>query len=490
MGVTIVGLGPGSADLLTRQAWDVLSGAQEVWLRTSIHPTVPHLPQGPAYHSFDDLYETTDSFAGVYDAIVERLAGLAAEGRPVVYAVPGDPAVGEGTVGKLRAVCEVKNIPVEIVHGVSFIEPTLAALKIDGIAGLQVLDATDVAAGHHPQINPDHAALIAQVYGQRVASDVKLTLMNQYPDDHQVTVVHAAGTPDQRLDVVPLYEIDRLPLAHLTTLYVPPFDLAPGAVTSFEGFEETIAHLRAPEGCPWDREQTHESLRSYLIEEAYELLDAIDSGDPEHMREEMGDLLLQIVLHCQIAVDEGEFSMPEVIRQIDAKLKRRHPHVWGSVDVNGDPEKVTANWEQIKAEERADKGEVEKSLLDGIPRSLPALAQAHEYDRRTARLGFDWPDEAGVVDKVKEELEEVMQAATPDEVFHEIGDLFLAVAALARWKKVTPEDSLRAANRRFYARFTFVERRVRESGKQITDMSMDDLNTLWDEAKRSTAGAG
>ena len=487
MGIIVVGLGPGDPGLLTRKAWDVLAGAKEVYLRTRIHPTVAALPEDPVYHSFDELYERGESFGAVYEAIVERLVELASSGEPVIYAVPGDPSVGEGTVGRLCAVCGMKNILVELVAGVSFIEPALAALAIDGIAGLQILDATDVAAGHHPQINPDHGALIAQVYNRQMASDVKLTLMNQYPDDHPVTLIHAAATADQRVDRVPLYEIDRLEAAHLTTLYVPPFDESAGAVTSFEGFEETIAHLRAPEGCPWDQKQTHESLRSYLIEEAYELLDAIDSGQVDGMREEMGDLLLQIVLHTQIAVDEGEFSMPEVIRGIDAKIKRRHPHVWGSVDVNGDAEKVTANWEQIKAEERADKGENEKSLLDGVPKSLPALAQAHEYDRRAARIGFDWPDEAGVVEKVREELAEVMAAATPEQLFHEVGDLLLAVTALGRWKGVTPEDALRAANGRFYNRFTFVERAVKAQGKPMSALSAAELDALWNQAKEAIA---
>ncbi len=488
MTLLVVGLGPGDPGMLTRSAWEMLGGAKEVYLRTRIHPTVGHLPGGPVYHSFDDLYEAAHDFEQVYTAIVERLTEAAGHGD-VVYAVPGDPMVAEGTVTRLMAVCKEKAIGLSIVHGVSFIEPTLAALGIDGADGLQLLDATDVAAAYHPPINPDFPALIAQVYGQRLASDVKLTLMNQYPDDHPMTLIHAAGTPEQRVEQVPLFEIDRRQIAHLTCLYVPRFD-GSGAVTSFEGFQQTIAQLRAPDGCPWDREQTHESLRPYLLEETYEVLEAIDGGDPDKLAEELGDLLLQIVLHSQIAVDEGEFYAADVIRQIDSKIKRRHPHVWGSMDVQGRAEQVVANWQAIKAAERAERGEEEKSLLDGIPQALPALAQAHAYDQRARRVGFDWANVEEVIDKVHEEIDEIRRATTPEERFMEIGDLLLVAAVWARWLGVNPEDALRAANRRFYDRFTYIERQVRQAGRAWESVSLEEMLDLWNRAKRATSGNG
>jgi tetrapyrrole methylase family protein/MazG family protein len=485
MTLYIVGLGPGDAGQLTRQAWEVLSTAKEVFLRTRVHPTVPHLPKSPIYHSFDELYEEAEDFKQVYTAIVDRLLSRLTAGEEVVYAVPGDPMVAEGTVTRLLSICREKQIDVRVVNGVSFIEPTLAALGIDALDGLQLVDATELASAHHPPLNPDFPALVAQLYGRRLASEVKLTLMNQYPDEHPVTLIHAAGTPEQRLEAVPLYEMDRQAMAHLTTLYVPRYDPAPEAVTSFEGFQETIAHLRAPDGCPWDREQTHQSLRPNLLEETYEVLEAIDDNDPEHLLEELGDLLLQVVLHAQIAVDEGEFRMADVIRHIDAKIKRRHPHVWGNVEVNGDAEKVIANWEQIKAQEREAKGQSERSLLDGVSAILPALAQAHEYDARARRVGFDWSSERGVVEKVHEEIGEILTATTTEEHFREIGDLLLVIAVWARWLKVNPEDALRAANRRFYERFTYIERKMRQQGRALESLSPEELDALWSEAKQA-----
>ena len=480
--LTIVGLGPGDGDLLTQAAWSVLSQAAEVYLRTRIHPGVPHLPDGPTYRDFDDLYEQGENFAAVYEGIVARLLSHLARGEDVVYAVPGDPLVGEGTVTQLLTACRERGVAVGIVHGVSFIEPVLGALGLDALDGLQVFDATDLALAAHPPINPDYPALIAQLYSRALASDVKLTLMNQYPDQFSVHLVHAAGTQAQQVEVIPLYALDRSEaIAHLTTLYVPAF--RPGAVVSFEGFQATIARLRAPDGCPWDREQTHQTLRAHLMEETYEVLAALDAGDTDSLCEELGDLLLQIVLHGQIAVDEGEFHMADVVARIDAKIKRRHPHVWSNFDVAGDPQRLLSNWEKIKAEERA---EGDKGLLDGVPKTLPALAQSHAYDTRAARVGFDWPDEKGVIAKVLEEFEEVRAASTPEERLWEIGDLLLVIAVWARWMGINPEDALREANRRFYRRFTHIEKSAREQGRALTDLSPQELDALWKDAKSAT----
>lgn len=485
MAITIVGLGPGSPGMITREAWEVLTRADQIYLRTKVHPTVEYLPKDVAIHSFDDAYEQAQDFNEVYRIIVDRLVSQA-EHADIVYAVPGDPLIAEGTVSRLLAVCRVKNIDIRIVSGVSFIEPTLAALGRDGIEGFQLVDAFEIASLHHPNLNPDKPALIAQIFGKQLASDVKLTLMNQYPDHHPVTIVQAAGTSDQLVKHVALFEIDRFDSNHLSTLFIPP--LTTEGISSFDGFQETIARLRAPDGCPWDREQTHESLRSYLVEETYEVLDAIESGDAQLLCEELGDLLLQVVLHTQIGIDEGEFAMPDVIQQIDSKIKRRHPHVWGDVDVKGSAEQVAMNWQHIKAQERAGKETVSSGILDGVSRSLPALALAHEYDRRAAQSGFDWPDVDGVIAKINEELKEVLEAESPKDKFREIGDLLLSVAVLARWMKISAEDALRAACSQFYRRFSYLETEIRQTNKQIRDLSPQELDAVWLRAKAATSG--
>jgi tetrapyrrole methylase family protein/MazG family protein len=258
-----------------------------------------------------------------------------------------------------------------------------------------------------------------------------------------------------------------------------------GTGTSFEAFQEIIAHLRAPEdGCPWDKEQTHLTLRKHLLEESYETLAALDEQDPQKMREEFGDLLLQIVLNAQIATESAEFNMSQVVKGIYDKIVRRHPHVFGEVSVDGVGD-VLANWEKIKAGERKKVGDTQKGVLDGLPGVLPALVQAQEFQDRAARVGFDWPEIDGVLDKVKEEINEVRAAISPAELTDELGDLFFALVNLARWKKIDADAALRGASLKFKMRFKYIEARAQELGRPTQDMSLQELDDLWNEAKRN-----
>jgi len=476
--LTVVGLGPGRAETLTREAWEVLSTAHEVWLRTTHHPCAQLVPQGPKVHSFDAVYERAASFEDLYHQIAEDLLRLARRPEGVVYAVPGDPLVGDATVTQLLRQAEAQSVPVRLVHGLSFIEPVSGALGRDALDGLQILDALELAQFLHPPFNPDLPALVAHLRDRTLASEVKLALMNQYPDEHPVKLIEAVGLPGQRVTGLALYELDQRDFDPFAVLYISP--LPP--VSSFEGFQQTIARLRAPNGCPWDREQTHQSLRPNLLEEAYEVLEALDADDPEKLREELGDLLLQIVLHAQIATDEGEFQMPEVIAAIDAKIKRRHPHVWGTVQVNGVAE-IGENWERIKRAERAGKGEAQKSLLAGVPRSLPALAQAQAYGARAARVCFDWERLEDVIQNLEHEIEELKAAETAEEREHEMGDVLFSVVQWARWLGIDAETALRASNQRFAQRFAYVEAQAQAAGLSVDKMDAETLDALWKEAK-------
>ena len=477
--IRILGLGPGHVHDLTRRAWDTLARAETVYLRTSRHPAVPDLPENPTYHSFDELYEREDDFESVYKTITAQILDAARSGD-VVYAVPGDPTVGESTTWRIKEAAALAGIGVEIISGVSFIEPMLALAGIDGMDNLQVLDALTVATMHHPPINPDGPALLGQIYNQHVASDVKLTLMNQYPDDFEVKLIHAAGTDSVQVETLPLYEIDRSDhIQHMTALYLPIL----GEMSSFEQFQEIIAHLRAPEGCPWDRKQTHESLRPFLLEEAYEVLEAIDQGDTDALYEELGDLLLQIVLHTQIAIDEGEFYMADVLRHVNKKMIERHPHVWGDVNVE-DSDQVITNWDAIKKQEKAEKGTARESYLDGIPPGLPALLHAHKYQVKAAKVGFDWDELGDVAAKVREEMDEIQEAETQQERFEEIGDLFFVLVNWARWLGVDdPESALRETNAKFYRRFRYIESQVAAGERPIEDYSLEELDAYWNAAK-------
>jgi tetrapyrrole methylase family protein/MazG family protein len=479
-GITLLGLGPGDPAQLTREAWDVLSKADDVWLRTKQHPAVRGLPSKTKIHSFDDLYENGEDFGSVYAAIVEKVLELGQRPQGVVYAVPGDPFVAEATGPEIARRARSLGLPLKIVSGLSFLEPVFAALGLDPYPCLVLMDALELGDAHIPVFPPDMPALVAQIYSRQVASEVKSTLTTVYPDEHPVRLVHAAGTKDELVEEIPLFEIDRSEhIGLLTALYLPPL----GEGTSFEAFQELVAHLRAPDGCPWDREQTHASLRMHLMEEAYEALEAMDSGNPGEMAEEFGDLLLQIVLNAQIASEEGEFNMADVLKGIYDKIVRRHPHVFGDTQLDG-VQGVLKNWEKLKAAERAEGTEPEKGLLDGVPRSLPALGQAQEYQDRAARVGFDWPEISGVLDKIAEEIQEVREATNEAELTAELGDLFFALVNLSRWKKVDAESTLRTTNLRFKTRFAHVERGAKKQGRKLQEMTLDEMETLWQQAKR------
>ncbi len=479
-GIILLGLGPGDPALLTRQAWELLNNIQVIHLRTSQHPVVAGFPPSLRVLSFDDLYERAENFEDVYTQIIARILELGKSPDGVIYAVPGHPFVAEATCPEIARRARLDGIPVRVLEGISFLEPCLTALELDPFPHLALIDALELASAHVPSFPPSSPAIVAQIHSRAVASDVKLTLMSLYPDEHPVKLVHAAGTPDELVEAIPLYEIDRSQhIGLLTALYVPPL----GAATSFEAFQEVIAHLRAPDGCPWDKEQTHQTLRSHLIEESYEVLAALDAGDPQAMREEFGDLLLQIVLHTQIASEFGEFTMSDVLESIHTKIVRRHPHVFGNLALK-DVQGVLENWERLKEAERNANGKAEVGLLDGVAKALPALVQAQEYQKRAGRVGFDWPNVQGVIDKVHEELREVKAARTADDQAAEIGDLLFAVVNLARWVDVDAESTLREANARFRSRFVKIEAAARAQNRSITDLSLDEMEALWQAAKK------
>lgn len=478
-GITLLGLGPSDPNLLTRQAWEILSQASEIYLRTRQHLTVGGLPAGLDVHSFDHFYRENDSFEDVYERIVAAVLALGQRPEGVIYAVPGHPCVAEATGPEIIRRAREQGVTVSLVEGLSFLDSVFAALSLDPLPRSAVVDALILARGHHPPFPPDAPALIAQIYDRQIAAETKITLMAVYPDEHPVTLVHAAGTDDACVEEVPLYQIDRgEQIGLLTTLYVPPL----GAATSLESFQQIVAHLRAPEGCPWDQEQTHQSLRPNLLEEAYEVVEAIDADDPAAMAEEFGDLLLQIVLHAQIAGEYGEFTMADVIEGIHTKIVRRHPHVFGDETLDEAGE-VIRNWERLKAVERNESGEPEKGLLDGVANALPALSQAQTYQKRVKRVGFDWPEMEGVIDKIREEIEELRTAPDAQSRADELGDLLFSVVNLARWLDIDAESALREANARFRMRFAKIEQAARETGLSLEEMELDQLDSLWEAAK-------
>jgi len=362
------------------------------------------------------------------------------------------------------------------------VDELLAAGGIDAADGVQV-----VAGDRLPAIPFDpslpllvlraSAAPAGSLPGRHARTGPRSVLGALYPDAHEL--LRLPQREAHRLD-----SLDDHAFADADWL-IPPLAAADN-LASPHGMAAISALLRAPDGCPWDRKQTHLSLRPYLLEEAYETVDAIEHGSPADLAEELGDLLLQVILHAQFAAEEGAFDLTDVYRSIASKIVRRHPHVFGTTVVDG-VEQVASNWESIKADERAERGKEHEGAFDGVARALPALPASREIQERASTLGWDWDAIDGVWEKVGEEVDELRAAVTDEDRLHELGDVLFALVNLARWMKLDPEEALRVANQRWVARCRRVEALAVARGVDLRALTLAEKDELWDEVKRSSS---
>jgi tetrapyrrole methylase family protein/MazG family protein len=480
--ITIVGLGAGDLNQMPFGVYQLITNTEHLFLRTKDHPIIKELNSEISFEAFDSIYEENEDFSDVYRKITETLLEKAADVN-IVYAVPGHPLVAEKTVQLLLTEGREKGYTIVVQGGQSFLDSTFQALEIDPIEGFQLVDALTFKS---EQLQLKGHVIITQVYDQMVASEVKLTLMEQLPDDYKVIIVTAAGSSQQLIKEVALYELDReTSVNNLTSVYIPPVKNEDMLNHQFTALREIIAQLRGLNGCPWDKEQTHHSLKRYLIEECYELLEAIEEEDIDHMIEELGDVLLQVVLHAQIGEDEGMFSIDDVIKGISDKMVRRHPHVFGEISVQ-DTEEVLSNWDEIKRKEKDSNDK--KSILDSVSTALPALSKAFHLQKKAAKVGFDWPTIEGTWEKVKEEIKEFEDelVAGKDErlLMKEFGDVIFALVNVGRHYKIEPEEALSSTNKKFYDRFRYIEKKAAESQKELQNMSLEEMDGYWNEAKK------
>ncbi|MGV3488448.1 MAG: nucleoside triphosphate pyrophosphohydrolase [Tuberibacillus sp.] len=478
--LTIVGLGSGDFSHLSIGVFQKIQKAEKVFLRTKEHPAVNGLIEnGIAFESFDPIYEKYEEFEDVYRHIVARLLEEAGQ-NDIVYGVPGHPMVAEKTVRLLLDEAEGYGIRVKIEGGQSFIDPLFTALQIDPIEGFSFYDALDLDADSLPL---DKHLIICQVYDAFVASEVKLTLLEHLPPDYEVVIVTSVGNEDESIKKVPLSELDfDWGVSNLTSVYVPPVSDKNLLNHTFPRLRDIIRILRSPEGCPWDRMQTHESLRKYMLEEAFEVVSAIEEENDEHLVEELGDVLLQILLHAQIGEDEGYFNVYDVIRSLSEKMIRRHPHVFESADVK-DASEVVKNWQEIKKDERKD---AHNSLMDEVSGGLPPLAKSYDIQKKAAQVGFDWPDSSPVWDKINEELEELKAEVEKNNIKameDELGDVLFSVVNLARKIGVNPTIALGHSNEKFIQRFRKIEQDALAEGRTIESLTLEEMDQLWERAK-------
>jgi tetrapyrrole methylase family protein/MazG family protein len=483
--VTVVGLGPGGIEHVTDETRRAIASSEHRFLRTSRHPSAV-LVEGAS--TFDHLYESADTFGDVYAEVTEALVAAATRFGEVLYAVPGSPLVLERSVRHLRADPRVDCV---VLPALSFLDVAYSVLGIDPVEeGVRLVDGHDFATAAAGDRGP---LLVAHTHANWVLSDIKLSIDDAGESDNadvEVIVLQRLGTPDELITRTTWSEMDTAVEAdHLTSIYIPRLNVA--VAEHYARFHALARTLR--EQCPWDIEQTHTSLIPYLLEETYEVVDAlqaVDIDDPStdvDLIEELGDLLYQIEFHATIAEQQGRFTIADVTQGIHDKLVRRHPHVFPAADgerteVDGTGD-VLRNWETIKRDEKG-----RTSIFDGIPSSLPSLSYAFKVQKKAAGAGFDWPDVDGALPKIAEEADEVIQAhASGDReaTASELGDLLFSVVNVARHLKVDPEVALRSAVTKFRTRFEAVERLALERGIDLGAADLAALDQLWDAVKAS-----
>lgn len=478
----IMGLGPGAYEALTIGALKELKNNKNIYFRTEKHPTVDFLKdEGIKFESYDHAYEKYDSFDDVYKYIAEDLITKIKDDEDLIYAVPGHPLVAEKSVVNLIELCKENNIQYEVLPAVSFVDAMMEALQVDPIEGVKIIDAFDMK---NQILDKRVGTIITQVYNNFIASEVKLRLLEGYEDDTEIIFVRAAGVEGlESIRKIPLYELDwQEDIDYLTSIYIPK-DL--GNKKDFQDLLDIIETLRNPGGCPWDREQTHESLKSALLEECYEVIDAIENEDEDALIEELGDVLLQVVFHASIGKEDGYFDIMDVIGGISNKMINRHPHVFGNEEANTS-EQVLVNWDEIKKEEKGIKTLTEE--MQNIAKSIPATTRAYKVQKKAKKVGFDWDDVNCAMDKVKEELNEIKEVYNCEDksiIEGEVGDLLFACINVARFLEVDGELALDKTIKKFIKRFSYIENEAIKNNKNLKDMTLEEMDKLWEEAKTS-----
>lgn len=476
--IIVVSLGPGDPRLMTLEAADTLRSAKHLVLRTSQHGAAQWLEaQGVAYDTFDALYEQYEDFDELHQAIAKKLWKLAAE-EAVTYAVMD--ASTDGSVAALAA-CAPEGGSIRRIAGLTSADACMAAVPahVKHAAGLRVLPAMDCLTAAHDPATP---LMITEIDNRVLAGDVKLWLTDLYNDEMEAVFFPPSEKAARKAVAIELADLDRQKkYDHTCCVYVPAASYRDRARCCLQDLESIVATLRAPGGCPWDRQQTHESLRNTMLEEAYEAAGAIDEKDPDHLYDELGDVLLHIVMHAEIAKSHGTFTMTDVISAICQKMIYRHEHIFGAVKLNTADE-VLDNWDKLK---KAEKGlQTQSSVLADISRALPALVRAAKVQKKAAKVGFDWDTPEEALPKVHEEAEEVLaELDAKRDPAEELGDLLFSCVNVARLCKLDPETLLTAATDKFVRRFTGMENLIISDGKALEDLTLSEMDVYWNRVK-------
>lgn len=457
-------------DALTVAASDAVRHAERLFLQTDRHPAARWVVDaGIPYTSMDDLYDSAADFSALNEQIARRLTDSGA----CVYAVTG--AVLDTQLPIIHRFAGQAGICVRVLPGIPAVLAAFPERRIDVLCTVSALPH---------RIDPQQSIAVDEITDGILAGEVKLLLGEYYPDDWPILLACTDAKGCYTHTEIPLYALDRQKRYDATTAaYVPAAAFEDLQRFSYDDLCDVLRRLRAPNGCPWDREQTHQSLREPLMEECYELIDAIDSGDDNAICEEAGDVLMHAAFHGVIASEQGRFTERDVSTCIVQKLVYRHPHVFGNVRVHSSDE-VLKNWDALKMAEKSQKTHAE--VLKSVPRCFPALTRASKVQHKAAKVGFDWPDVTGAIPKLAEETDELLRAMQGDgDVAEEMGDLLFSAVNVARLLKTDPEFLLREATDKFIDRFTAMEKLAVERGTQLENLSLFEMDALWDEAKNT-----
>lgn len=481
--IIIIGMGPGDKDYLTLEAFEKIKNGNNIYLRTAWHGVAEYLTsQQINFYNYDYVYEEKDSFDDVNKFICDDLVQKSQKYGEINYCVPGNPLDGDDTVNMLIDMEADKLVELEIIEGLSTIDLVMNIVKRDLMDGTKILNGLNIN-GYDMDINLD--IIVFQIYNRIIASEFKVMITDVYGDNYNVYVIENTGIKNaHRVHYIPIYQLDRVcSFDHNTVIFIPKMEKENRKVYNMYNLINIMEILRSKDGCPWDMKQTHDSLREYVLEEAYEVVDAIDIGDIDSIVEELGDLLLQVVFHSQIASEEGDFNIKDVTTGICKKLIYRHPHVFGEKKAKG-IEDANSNWNDMKAVEKAIKTHTDR--MKDIPAGLSSLMKSYKVQKRAADVGFDWDEIADAYDKINEELQEVREeerGGDEQKIEEEIGDLLFAVVNVSRFLHVNPETALNKTVKKFIERFEFIENTALKENKDLNEMSLQEMDKLWNMAK-------
>ncbi|HHV39327.1 MAG TPA: nucleoside triphosphate pyrophosphohydrolase [Tepidimicrobium sp.] len=483
--IHILGLGPGDVNYLTLGVIEKLKKGYRNYLKTKNHPVVKYLKDNNiAYKSYDHVYEEEEDILAAYEYIVDDLIRKARRYGQINYLVPGSPLIAEKTVEILLGQ-DVLDIEVEILPGLGFIEAAVEATNRGPIDGLRVVEGVGFK---FKDIDINLDTIITQVHNRSNASYIKQVLTQVYGDKYEIYIVDGSGIKDGvQILSISICELDKIEdIGPLTSIYIPKVDKIDKKIYSIADIIDTMQILRSDIGCSWDRRQTHKSIRDCVIEEAYEVVDAIDREDVDGLIEELGDVLLQVIFHSQIAMESRKFNLYDITTELNSKLIYRHNHIFNNKKVESSDE-VVYNWDKMKYKDR-DISTYTDYLKD-VPK-LPSLMRSFKIQDRASKIGFDWDDIRGALEKVMEEYGEVLESIDNtkgggvNRVEEELGDLLFAIVNVSRFLKINPEVALNKTISKFIDRFQFMEERSVQIGKKLEDMTLEEMDLLWDEAKK------